>query len=546
MTDLIKYIKIFRNFLIGNRLSNLKNLQKNSKKKINKKILIPISTGGLQSILTFESLIGNILESEGCEVDFLLCDEILPACVMATIFHIQEEKFNKHGSKKICSFCFLRAKNYIKSFNGNVIKFSDLISQKELEEINDLNFDNYTFEKLKKISIDEIPVGEHANSGTIRYFTGTNFEDYKNSKSILIKYLKSAIITKKVCENLFSKKKYDEIFINHGIYVPQGVVLDCAKKNNIGSSTWCYGYRTNSVWITRNDTYHKALLHEEENKWNNFNFTRNLEEKLDKYLQSRWHGSEDWEFNFENPIFDADSYFAKKGISNDKPIVALATNMLWDAQVYFPTNFFSDMLEWLFFTIDYFKERPDIQLVIRIHPAEASKTKPSKQRVEDSIIQRYKKIPKNIFLIRPEDNFSTYALLQKSNCLIVYASKIATESAASGIPTIVCGESFISHKLITNDIYSKEEYLNELNKIPLKKNSMNDDQIKRAKKYAYYFWFRRTIPINSFYEKKNKNPNVGIKNNYLELYNKKLDPGLNMVINSLIEGKDYIFEDEKY
>jgi len=84
MTDLIKYIKIFRNFLIGNRLSNLKNLQKNSKKKINKKILIPISTGGLQSILTFESLIGNILESEGCEVDFLLCDEILPACVMAT------------------------------------------------------------------------------------------------------------------------------------------------------------------------------------------------------------------------------------------------------------------------------------------------------------------------------------------------------------------------------------------------------------------------------------------------------------------------------
>ena len=49
-----------------------------------------------------------------------------------------------------------------------------------------------------------------------------------------------------------------------------------------------------------------------------------------------------------------------------------------------------------------------------------------------------------------------------------------------------------------------------------------------------------------FMKKKNKNPNVGIKNNYLELYNKKLDPGLNMVINSLIEGKDYIFEDEKY
>ena len=107
--------------------------------------------------------------------------------------------------------------------------------------------------------------------------------------------------------------------------------------------------------------------------------------KIDKYLKSRWYGKTDWEFFFKNPKFNIEDYFVQKGIDMNKPIVGLATNMLWDAQVYFPTNFFSGMLEWLFFTIDFFIENPQLQLVIRIHPAEAHPSKKSVQRVENDI-----------------------------------------------------------------------------------------------------------------------------------------------------------------
>jgi hypothetical protein len=118
--------------------------------------------------------------------------------------------------------------------------------------------------------------------------------------------------------------------------------------------------------------------------------------------------------------------------------------------------------------------------------------------------------------------------------------KYATESAANGIPTIVCGESFIKNKSITFDAFNKKQYLELLDKLPFDKNVLDKDKIFVAKKYAYHFWFRRTIFINSLLLKKNKSPNVGIKKNYLDLYQKDLDKGLKSVVKAIAEGNDFI------
>ena len=544
MSKLLNYFKILIKFATGNKQSKLIRAKKSNNPK--KKILIPTSAGGLQSILAFESLVGNILQHEGNQVDFLLCDEILPGCIMSTIFNIGNIEFEKYGSKKICSYCFQRSNKYLKKYNLNVIRLSELVDKEVLNKYDEKIFLNNSFQDLKNFRLNGVNLGEHANSGCIRYLTTTDFNKFLNYKKIFIKYLKSSILTQIACEKLFSKKNYDHVFINHGIYVPQGVIIDTAKVNNLKVSTWCFAYKKNSVWVSPNDTYHRELINEDEVKWNNFDFTKEIENKIDEYLKSRQTGQNDWEFYFDNPNFNIDKYFQKRQIDPQKPIITLATNMLWDAQVYFPTNFFKDMLEWLYFTIDYFIKRDDLQLVIRIHPAEANKTKKSIQRLEENLKEKYPDLPKNIFVVTPEDSVSTYAILEKSNCLLVYASKIAVEAAAMGVPTIVAGECFLKNKKISIDVKTKTEYLNILDNLPFLKNFITKEKLDRAKKYAYHFWFRRTIPIKSFYEKKNKNPFVGIKENYLELYKNKQDKGLNMIINSIINNKDFIYKDEKY
>lgn len=551
LEKLIKYLKIFRKYIIGENLPDWKliNKNKNKNKKINEKeerILIAVSAGGQETCLVFESMIGSVLQYEGYKVDYLLCDEILPACIMATVKNIDEDQFSKHGSKKICSYCFVRANNYLKSTGANVIKFSDFITNKDIKEINDIDFNQLSFDEIKKMKIDNVPIGEHANSGTIRYFANSDFYSLNNAKNIMIKYLRSAIITKKVSENLFKKNKYKEVLVNHGIYVPQGVILDCANESKLNTSTWMVGYRRNSVIISRNDTYHRVLIYDDNSKWENIEFTKKHEEKIDKYLKSRWSGSTDWQFWFKNPKFNIDEYFYKNGIDTSKPIVGLATNVLWDAQVSFPTNFFSDMLEWLFYTIDFFIKNKHLQLIIRIHPAEVNISKDSLQRVATEISKKYENLPKNILVIKPDDSISTYSVFEKCNCVIVYGSKIGSETAAANIPTIVCGESFIRNKNIAFDVNSIQEYKKILEKIPFPKNSVSKEKLMRAKKYAYHFWFRKTMEFKSIFEKNlYKGVNIGIKNDLFKIYDNNEDPALNQTINSIIKGEDYILEDEK-
>ena len=101
--NFFKKIKIIYQNLSGNTLPDLKRIKfpvnYNTQHK-KKKILIAVSTGGLSSMLVFESLIGKLLQSRNCEVDYLLCDEALSGCVMATVHRINVRDFEKYGSKK--------------------------------------------------------------------------------------------------------------------------------------------------------------------------------------------------------------------------------------------------------------------------------------------------------------------------------------------------------------------------------------------------------------------------------------------------------------
>ena len=81
-------IKTLKKLKVNLRLEKLPNLKKISSQipktnfQINKKILIATSAGGLKAQIVLESLIAMGLEYKGSEVEFLFCDEILPACIM--------------------------------------------------------------------------------------------------------------------------------------------------------------------------------------------------------------------------------------------------------------------------------------------------------------------------------------------------------------------------------------------------------------------------------------------------------------------------------
>ena len=102
-----------------------------------------------------------------------------------------------------------------------------------------------------------------------------------------------------------------------------------------------------------------------------------------------------------------------------------------------------------------FINNQNLQLIIRVHPAEVDISKPSKQRVSDELFKKYGKLPSNIFIVNSNENYNTYKILDKCDNILIYGSRLGIEMSALGKMVIVAGEGFIRNKNIAIDIVSK-------------------------------------------------------------------------------------------
>lgn len=537
------FVPKIKNFQ-GNSLPNWKKIKKNfqSKDKIDKKILIATSSGGLLNQLVSESLFANALQSKGCQIEFILCDEILPACVVTMIETCDEKKMLNGKISNLCATCFSRAKKNIDNMGFKTHKFSKYIDKDQISSINQMNFDDYSFKEIINYEINGIKVGQHAYSATLRYYGVGDLEVESNSKKILIKYLKASIISKIVFENFFNKKKYDHILINSGLYVPQGILTEIAAKKGMFTTTWEFAYKKFSYFFSKNQTFHTAAFLEKNSNWENLEMNQVIQNRIDSYLKSRWEGSQDRKIFIQKPDYEISRFFESNNFDLSKPIIGLATNLIWDAKVYYEDSFL-DSLEWVDYTIKYFYKRTDLNLVIRIHPAEVLKDKPSRQRMDLEIKKKFEKLPNNILVVPPDNSISTYKLFEHCNSVITYCTKMGVELTATGLPVIVCGNGPIRNKKIAIDVSSENEYKKVLDNLPFKEK-LKGEKLERAKKYAYHFFFRKTIQVKSLYEKKHKYPSIGIKNNLFENLNNNKDLTLEKIADQIINNEEIIYNDE--
>ena len=136
----------------------------------------------------------------------------------------------------------------------------------------------------------------------------------------------------------------------------------------------------------------------------------------------------------------------------------------------------------------------DLQLLIRVHPAEISGFPPSRQPVLGELRKVIPATSANIVVVPPESELSTYALMSLCNSVIIYGTKTGVELTSRGIPVIVAGEAWIRNKGLTCDASSPDEYFRILDGLPFSAG-LDAGMVARARRYAYHFFFNRMIPL---------------------------------------------------
>lgn len=179
---------------------------------------------------------------------------------------------------------------------------------------------------------------------------------------------------------------------------------------------------------------------------------------------------------------------------DDRPIVLLATNVLGDSLTLGRQVFTRTMAEWVSRTILYFIGRPDVQLVIRIHPGEVLTREYS---MVDVVRQTLPELPEYIHVVQPAEKINTYDLIDLANVGLVYTTTVGLEMALNGIPVVVAGQTHYRGRGFTYDPSSWVEYFKILGRLLEKPDNfhLEQEKIDLAWRYAYHFFYTFPLPF---------------------------------------------------
>ena len=506
------------------------------------RVLMATGIGSYAHAITLESALAAALTLRGAEVHALLCDGSLTACAECDAsLYPSITAFAVNGpSRDLCRDCRWPAERVYAQLGLKVHRYSDWLTPADRLEARRLAAELPAAD-IPTFRLDDLAIGEHAHAGALRFFATGSLERESEGERVLRRYLEAALLTAFATRRLMRAERFSSAVFTHGIYVPWGIVGEVARREGVRVSTWNVAYRKRRFIFSHDDTYHHTLMTEPREHWENLELSAGQERELLKYLSSRREGLFDW-IVFHRPSKQDRSEIARQsGVDTSKPIVGLLTSVTWDAQLHYPANAFPNMLEWLVQTCEYFGTRPDLQLLIRVHPAEISGFPPSRQPILTELRKRLPTLPPNVIVVPPDSGLSTYGLMSLCNAVIIYNTKTGVELTSIGQPVIVAGEAWIRNKGITLDASSPAEYRAILDRLPFP-SGLDATQLARARRYAYHFFFNRMIPL-PFVEPKAGYPIFKLKLQKLQELLPGASPGLDTICDGILGRGPFVLRD---
>jgi capsule polysaccharide export protein KpsC/LpsZ len=260
---------------------------------------------------------------------------------------------------------------------------------------------------------------------------------------------------------------------------------------------------------------------------------------LDAYIDSRRTGALDYLTYHPNPQEGRDELMRQLDLDASAKIFGLFTNIAWDAAIVFRDIAFQNMMDWVIGTVRYFAGRPDIQLVVRCHPAEVKREIETRQKVADVVRKHFDPLPANVRIVPAESDVSTYTLSEIVDAGIVYTTKVGLEFACRGVPVVVVGEPFYRGKGFTHDPETPEQYFRILEEMP-RRERMSEETIARAKKYAHYYFYRRHLELNYLKPYTQFDPNTGYTLKSLDQLSPGRDPNLDLICEGILTGQEIL------
>ena len=438
----------------------IKKILKN-KDRSSRRILFYIPNGlMIPEIHLMISLVQNYLDNPKNQVTILTCAGSNNSTCSLNIFAVKE----------ICKSCILRRNSALSKLNGNYQKIEIEKKFNFIKKIHIKNIKNLTYE------------GIDFGLGVYSSYTNTTKDSYfkgKNSKKVIKNLLDSSFSFYNFFKNYININKIDELILYNSRMSEKRPIFRLASRKKIKVSNYeklsterFYNFEDN---LSQDRKFiRKEILKFEKKKLNDFKKERSffLNKFLSKkdpinsivYSKKQKHNKLpiDWKQNLKNLVFFT---------SSDDEHLSFGRE--------FNPLFAVDQQDVIKKTCEIIKDKENFFLWIRIHPS----LRFSKW-LDRNFYNLLEKKYKNVKIIYPEENISSYAIMEKAFNVICFWSFLLVESA------FWRGKKPIS--LTRNDM---TEYgvaivpnsVSEYKYLILKKFKTNNQLKTKALKYAKFF-----------------------------------------------------------
>ncbi len=289
---------------------------------------------------------------------------------------------------------------------------------------------------------------------------------------------------------LLTESRPETVLVPNGLVTELGMFYQVARHLNLMTVTYEFNDQREQIWLSQNDI---VMRQNTDALWaakGRLPLTEAEREKIaaleDARTSAKKYGKGT---RFWQDVASVGGEKLRSSLNLDeRPVVLLATNVLGDSLTLGRNIFTASMAEWIEKTVQYFARRPDVQLVVRVHPGERLMKGPSMVGViERTVPER----PEHLHVIGPNEKVNTYDLMEIAGLGLAYTTTVGMEMAMRGVPVILAGQTHYRGRGFTYEPTTYDEYFALLDRLltNLPAYRLTPEQVETAWNYAYRFFF---------------------------------------------------------
>lgn len=445
-------------------------------------------------LTAYEGTISKACSLRGCDVEYILCDGLLPECDM----HWDSFPGNYPRPLDLCEHCRRGAKGRIEKFGLPHRWLGEFLSPEERED---------AFAWAQKLPQSEIPhavfrtapLGEWVFSSVVSYFRQYP-PDMSNWHVVNVYrgFLFSAAIVTLALQNYLRAHPVDSALLFNGRQSITRTAFEIFQAAGIRVLTHEYPfYQDGHLMLKPNARCWSPRPFEDFwRMWGNVPLSRDQLQTTVKWLRSRRYGQGLSWYAYNAPYVERQSIRKKLRLSDGRRLLALFTSStdetVGDSELQGP---YEDQAVWVQDVLDWVKNRADVELVIRVHPHLSGRTGLGRAEDEFEFYRRMRSCaPGNVRVVMPDDSLNSYALMDEADIGLTYGSSVGIEMALLGKPIVLGSRAFYENGAHILTIRSREELAGLLER-SLQPVSVRELR-REAFRLAYYQVYRFELPFN--------------------------------------------------